>query len=74
MSYEGVGFVSVESTEDLNLYFQVALYADGRIEMHWGQGPPRRHKHIVAGLKGFNIAVPASERPFGAGGVTGLGA
>jgi hypothetical protein len=74
ISFEGVDFYLAEN--GLNLYFQAALYADGRIGIRWGPaGSPRYyHESVAAGLEDFDLVVPgATGEPFDTHGATALG-
>jgi hypothetical protein len=71
ISFEEVGFASFEN--ELNLFFQVALYADGRVELRWGSGFFRLHQSVAAGLEDLDLTVPATGWPFESAGVTALG-
>lgn len=71
ISFEGVGFANFQ--DELNLFFQVALYADGRVELRWGSGFFRLHQSVAAGLEDEDLAVPVTGWPFESAGVTAIG-
>mmetsp|Transcript_31385 Transcript_31385/g.35702 ORF Transcript_31385/g.35702 Transcript_31385/m.35702 type:complete len:381 (-) Transcript_31385:26-1168(-) len=58
------------------LYFQAALFIDGRIEFRWGDGNPPKGSQIASGLRddrGSGIAIPTTRYPFEDKGVTTSG-
>lgn len=69
ISFEGVAFYQ-QGKGDLN--FQVALYADGRVELRWGEGSLTGSSSIASGLEDFDLAVPTTGGPFEAAGVATL--
>eukprot|EP00540_Astrosyne_radiata_P022093 CAMPEP_0116849574 /NCGR_PEP_ID=MMETSP0418-20121206/15652_1 /TAXON_ID=1158023 /ORGANISM="Astrosyne radiata, Strain 13vi08-1A" /LENGTH=127 /DNA_ID=CAMNT_0004481319 /DNA_START=73 /DNA_END=456 /DNA_ORIENTATION=+ len=57
------------------LNFQATLFGHGKVELRWGEGNLPSSQSIAAGIEDdeAHIAVPASESPFGDGGVTAPG-
>jgi hypothetical protein len=62
ISFENARFFAQVEGSDLN--FQVALYADGRVELRWGEGSITDSGSIASGLEDFDLAVPATGAPF----------